>query len=476
MLYHIELSVQVIIMDLFAVVPDRFFSVLASPSRAIYAHVLFLIYDLHKQELYGTPREAVIDAASAYLETEELDVDGELDPTLSPRDKSGAVLRRLQETGWLEVEQRSDYQQYVSLADYAIRVLDTLDRLRRQERQEYAGYVLATYVALTSPEAESNPGLAIGKAHDQTQQLVRDLKSLHDNIKRYTERLLKEKEPRAILAMHFGDYKLEVLDRSYHRLKTTDNVSKYRPRILERIDQWLGTPGWLATTAGDEVRRGRHATQEEAEEHLQGMLAYLRSSYEHMDDLLDEIDRRNAQYAKASLEHVRYLLSQGGDAEGRLVGLLRLLGGQLRNGALAPDTAWPADWEGLFQLQTVQTLEEGSLYTPRAARRNLKPRPLDLTEVTAAERARAKTRLRQRLAAKLTYGRINEYVLDRLGDRREIRAADLGIETEGDFVRLIYVAAYGSSARVRYRVDLQGAPAQSADHRFSFKNIRIRRK
>lgn len=464
-------------MDLFRVIPDRLFTVLASPSRAVYAHVLFLIYELHRLELYGTPREAVMDAAAAYLETEDVP-DEELGDTvgLDARGKAGAILRRLQDTGWLEIEIRSDYQQYVNLADYAIRLLDTLDKIARQERLEYAGFVLATYVALTSAEAERNPGLVIGKAFDQTQQLVRDLKSLHDNIKRYTEQLLKQKEPREILAMHFGDYKLDVLDRSYHRLKTTDNVSKYRPRILERIDAWLSTPTWLEATAADEVRRGRAATQEGAEQALQEQLAFIQNSYLRMDDLLDEIDRRNARYTKASLEHVRYLLSTGADVEGKLAGLLQLLGAQLRTGAAAPDDPWPGAWEGLFSLQSVQTWEETSLFTPRAARRTMRPQPLEAPAVTAGERMAAQQALRQRMAAKLTYTRIDEYVAGRLGSRQEMRASELDIQKTAEFIRLIYVAAYGQNQRVRYTVDFAGERAEGGSGRFSFKNIRIRRK
>lgn len=463
-------------MNLFDVVPARLFSVLAAPSRQVYAHVLFLIYDLHRLELYGTPREAVVDAAAAYLETEEIQ-DDELGDTaaLSPREKAGAILRRLQETGWLEVEIRTDYAQYVTLADYSIQLLDTLDRVRRRERAEYAGFVLATYVALTSEEADRNPGLAIGKAFDQTQQLVRDLKSLHDNIKRYTERLLKQKEPQEILAMHFGDYKLEVLDRSYHRLKTTDNVSKYRPRILQRIEQWLGAPGWLQSAAADEVQRGRQPDQAQAETVLHEQIAFIQTSFERMDDLLDEIDRRNAQYAKASLEHVRYLLSSGGDSEGRLIALIQLMGTQLRQGALTPDDPWPAEWAGLFALQTIQTWEDGSLYTPRTARRSLKPQPLVIEALPEAQRAAARQSLRERLATRLTYKRIDEYVAARMADRKEIRAADLGIASAEEFVRLIYIAAYSRSRRVRYAVDFDG-PRVEEGGRFSYKNIRIRRK
>lgn len=466
-------------MELFDVIPERLFSVLASPAKAVYAYVLFLIFDLHQQELYGTPRDAIIDAAAAYLETEGLS-DEELYPEgaagLGPRDKAGAVLRRLQETGWLEMEQRSDYQQYINLADYAISILDTLDKLRHRERAEYAGFVLATYVALTSQEADRNPGLAIGKAYDQTQQLVRDLKSLHANIKRYTEQLLRTSEPKEILAMHFGEYKLQVLDRSYHRLKTTDNVSRYRPRILERIDGWMADAEWLAATAADEVRRGRYGSATDAHSALNGRLAFLRSSYEQMDHLLDEIDRRNAQYAKASLEQVRYLLSNGGDSEGQLVLLLQVLGARLRSGETPPDAPLPAEWAGLFALHSVQVLDAGSLFSPRTARRSHNPKALKDATITAGERLAALDRTRRRLAATLTFQRIDEFVAARLGDGRELTAAELGVDSPEEFVRLIYIAAYSRNRRVHYTAQLEGERIESAQGRFAFKNIRIRRK
>jgi len=43
-------------------------------------------------------------------------------------------------------------------------------------------------------------------------------------------------------------------------------------------------------------------------------------------------------------------------------------------------------------------------------------------------------------------------------------------------VRLIYIAAYGRSRRVGYRVDLSGERITGGAGRFSFKNIRIRRR
>ncbi len=93
-------------MELFDVLPDRFFSILSSPGKAVYAHLLFLIYDLHRQELYGIPRDVVMDAAAGYLETTSLPAE-ELGQDEAP-------------------------------------IMSSRDRVRKQERSEYAGFVLAT--------------------------------------------------------------------------------------------------------------------------------------------------------------------------------------------------------------------------------------------------------------------------------------------------------------------------------------------
>lgn len=209
---------------------------------------------------------------------------------------------------------------------------------------------------------------------------------------------------------------------------------------------------------------------------MREQLAYIQTSYQQMDDLLEEIDRRNASYAKASFEYVRYLLSDAGDTEGKLVALLRFLGSGLREGRLNEGAPWPEQWAGTFDLYTQQSCEDGSLFTPRAARRRMSPQPLAAPTATAADREKARAHLRHRLAAKLTYARIDEYLQQRLASRSELRAADLGVETVTDFVRLIYVAAYGNHRRVCYSVDLQGDQVSTAGGRFTFKNIRIRRK
>lgn len=468
---------------------------LASPGKEIYAHVLFLLYDLFRESPFGIPREAVVEAAEVYLEGEpeaawaewvagEAAAAGEgggagapapaADTGADARARALAVLRRLQEAGWLDVEVRTNYEQFVTLADYAIQVLEALDRVRTRRRAEYAGYVYGTWAALTSADAERYGALALGEARDRTEQLVKELKLLHHNIKRYTERLLAQERPQDILAMHFLEYKDQVLDRSYHHLKTSDHVAKYRPRILACIDDWLTEPGRVGRAAAEEASR-RGIPPEQAEAEVLGRLQYIRQAYASMDDLLEEIDRRNAQYAKASLEQVRYHLSNGRDVEGQMTDLLLYLAAQVTGGDPAAGAALGPAWGELFALYAVETLEDTSLYLPRR-RREHRPEPLAARAPTAAERAAARRRILGRAAARLTRERINEFVLAALGERREMRAADLGVETTDDFVRLILVAAFAGGRRAAYEVDFRGEPVQTAGGRFRFKNVTLRRK
>lgn len=427
----------------------------------------------------------MVDAAAAYLEEEASDLPelleveseaGQGGAEGDSRARATAVLRRLQEAGWIDVETRTNYEQFITLADYAIQVLDTLDRIRTQRPAEYAGFVYATYAALTVEDVERQGALALDTAYDRTEQLVKELKLLHHNIKRYTERLVQQTRPQDILAMHFLEYKDQVLDRSYHQLKTADNVSKYRPRILQQIERWLLEPGWVQEVARDLVRKGRFRSQDEAEEDVRRRLNFIRAAYQGMDDLLDEIDRRNAQYARASLEQVRYLLSSSKDVEGQLVDLLAHVADRLARGAWRADETLPETWQGLASLYPVETLEPASLYTPRRARRMHRPEPLVAPAVEAAERAAARDQARRRLVAKLTYSRVNEYVLSRLGSRPAIRAAELGVEDVDEFVKLIYVAAYAGNRRVGYTVDFDGEVTETAGGRFRFRNVTIRRR
>lgn len=477
-------------LNLFAVIPEKFFSVLASPLKEDYANILFRIFHQYRLTNFGLSREVLLDIIIDYLEEKAEDEqftrlldesvwEESLDLGSSPRDRASFVLRKLEETGWITRETLVNYEEYINLTDYAIQILDLLDKIRKNHRAEYQGYVFATYTLLYTEEASRQGALALEKAYEQTDALLNGLKALSHNIKRYIERVQDELDPKAILRLHFEDYKAEILDRSYHRLKTSDNVSRYRPKIVDRINQWYNDENWVQEAAVQEVQRRRQGelTIEEARELIYGRLDFIRQTYLNLDQLLEEIDRRNSQYASASLLQIQYRLNSSQNLEGQILSLLQYLAKLRTEQAARGDDDLPEAMNGLFSLYSQSYLDEKSLYTPRRAARQHQPAEV-VEAVTVDERVRTQrvAELQARLAEKLTRDKINRYVLEKLGEREMIRAEELGIEAMEDYLKLIYTAVYGRSQRVDYRVEYSGPRVTAAEGAFEFKNIVIRRR
>lgn len=360
--------------------------------------------------------------------------------------------------------------------DYAIQVLDVLDRIRTRRQTEYRGFVFQTYLALTSEDALREGHLALQAAYDQTESLVRELKSLHHNIRHYTERLLQQKRPQDVLAVHFLEYQGEILSRSYHQLKTSDHVSRYRPKILAAVRAWMRDPDRIRAAAAGLLAGGQVTDTREAQGEVLRRLAFLESSYESMDELLHEIDQRNAQYAKASLEQVRYMLNSSRDTEGQLIDLLRFAAEQMAGGQPGRREDLLVEWQDLFGLAAVGALEDRSLFTPRRVRELMKPLPLSRESIDEQTRRQALVRANSQLTSRLTVEHVNRRVLERLGGNASLRARDLGIDTLDDFVLLIHTAAYSASRKAAYQVDFEGPAVESAGGRFRFRNVAIRRK
>lgn len=152
-------------MRLFDLIPEKLFSVLASPLKEDYAAILFKIYGQYLLTTFGIEREVLVDIIVDHIdEQEESDIFGQaledeiweesMDDPAGARGRAAFVLRKLESTGWLTVETYSDYKQYITLNDYAIHILEALDKIRENRQAEYQGFVFATYSLLHSAEAE----------------------------------------------------------------------------------------------------------------------------------------------------------------------------------------------------------------------------------------------------------------------------------------------------------------------------------
>ena len=227
--------------ELFDQVPDNFFAPLAAPNRRHYAELLLRFYELFLEYHAGVERAVVLGAFSEYL--------GALSPTeMVPEDdedsgeerqpgaSAGHFLRRLIHCGWMDEEELLDFSRVINLRDTARPFLEAMHRVSRGDEVEYESHVVAIYSSLESDAAEERGDLAVVNAHNHTRLLLESLKVLDQNIKGHLQRIFsRDASVPELLHAHYDVYMHEVIDRAYTRLKTSDNLSRYRPRINKRI-------------------------------------------------------------------------------------------------------------------------------------------------------------------------------------------------------------------------------------------------
>jgi len=483
-------------MGLFEIVPDSFFTVLASPLRRHYAEVLFAIYDKYRHITLGIPREAVVQEIVDYINKETATGDGAAGSILDEEDDDGTggtgdraasenpravaarFLRRLEKSGWIHVEVNQRFEEFVNLTDTAIQVLDALAKVRERQSLEYEGYVYTTYRLLedvsTNPAAREKGHLILQQAYELTDRLVRNLKLLNHNIRIYINRLLEQKHPKDILELTLEGYKREILDQNYLQLKTSDNVSRYRPRILLRVNEWLNNGEWLAAAAAAQARGPRSTDQATAEAELRHRLLFIRRSYLEVDDILEEIDRKNSRYISVAVNHLQLTLTSTANTVGQLSRLITFLGAELAaQEGKKGEKPLPLGLERLFSLYPQSFIDVYSLYTPRAVvNRHTAPRLPEVTD--ESERAKARREFAQRAARRLSRDKVYAYVDRIIGPATSKLASEFPLSGLEDFIYLIAAALYSSDRSAPYTVHWQGE-RKDVDG-FEFPEMVIRRK
>lgn len=349
-------------------------------------------------------------------------------------------LRRLIRVGWMSEETLPDFTKIVNMVPYAKPFFEALARVEEGLKTEYESHVVAVYSLLTADASNENGHYAILNAHASTIALIDSLKVLSQSIQNHYEQLTTPSgtgEIRDLLHLHYDLYASDILDSAYKRLKTSDNLSRYRPKILKRVVELRGDSAWLAASAERHARIARMSTMD-SKEKLISMLDEIRDTLKAVDPLLDEIDRRNMLYAKASLERIRMLLEPDSTLTGKIAAVARAV---IESGDLHLSlthhvyTTRLAGPESRFKRWLIQTLERDERLLPSE---------------NEAEIARAEAELRLRLLRQLSPQKIESWLDAAGGESRPLPAKDLVRDTNS-FVRLLYSVVYADSDRPGFR-------------------------
>jgi hypothetical protein len=357
---------------------------------------------------------------------------------------AGRFLRRLIQCGWLGEETLADYTRVINITPHARPFFEALARVEEGLKTEYESHVVAIYSLLCGDAVQENGHYAALNAHNATTALIDSLKVLSQSIKGHYDRFIDKAASAGIsdlLHLHYDIYANDILDGAYKRLKTSDNLSRYRPRIIKKVGELLNDEPWLEESSRKLSRLGS-ATQAESRLRLCTMLEEIRDTLRAVDPLLDDIDRRNMLYARSSFERVKTLLEPDSTIAGKLGSLIREIYAPRQTGDGEKDKV-PPHLRLFHRLHGIRVVAPGSLYR-RNRRETVRLRGGALTVADRAAQKRVEAELLLRLRRQLSPAKISGW-LDELGGRdRALPSRDL-VRDEDSFGHFIYSLLYADS-------------------------------
>lgn len=458
---------------MFHIIPDNFFVPLSSPNKIVYWECICRLFSTMEHQLsFGVERDVLVDELEYYFDqAQAAEAVEEEFQALDSRGKANSMLRKLEFYGWIEIETDKSYVQRVNFKEYAVRLVKTLLEIAEGRQIEYQGYIYTIYSLVRSNT--DHPGIVLLQILENTDLLITGLKNLNSNIKHYIDELTKHSTVAEIMDALFNDYITNIVDKAYHRLLTSDNVSKFRPEIIERLEGKSRSKSYL-TKAAEEIAGIREISAEEGKELVYRYLHEIIEAFRNMDDILMEINQKNTQYQRAAINRAKFLLSGNEDVRGQLKEILLGINEAINEEHLELGGIYRIEFlEGLIRIYHSSVMDENSLYSPTEGRKEFVPQQLAEEEPDRKLRQEKMRRLAEKMQRILSPEKIGKYVEENLGNRNEMHAAELPLENVEDFIKIIYIRLYGQRKNMRYQVE---SLKETEAGGYRFKDFMIRRK
>lgn len=437
---------------MFHVIDEHFFVPLASPNKTAYWECICKLFSVMDHQLsFGVERDVLVEELEYYFEqTQASELEGEEVEEKSARDKANWMLRKLENYGWIDIETDKSYVQRINFKEYAVKVIKTLLEIAEGKQIEYQGYIYTIYSLVRS--ATDNPGIVLLSIVENTDMLITGLKNLSSGIKHYIDELTRYKTPAEIMNVLFNDYIENIVDKAYHRLLTSDNVSKFRPEIIERLESKSRSKSYVEK-ASQELAGIREISKDEAEELVYHYIHQVIDAFQNMDEILSEINRKNTQYQRAAINRAKFYLIGGEDVRGQIKEILSGMNEEINQDNKDLDGIYRIGFmDELIRIYSSAMLDEKSLYTPIEGKKAFEPEMLLYEEPDQKLRNEKMRRMLEKLAKVLNPEKINNYVEKQLGDRREMLASELPLGNTDDFVKMIYIRLYGQRKNMKYTI------------------------
>ena len=457
--------------NLFSILPSNFFNPLTSPNREIYADCILSIYNAYKSELsYGVDKENIIATLTSYFDSLQTDIsfDENFDSAQDSRSRALWAINYLRDCGWLDIEAEKNYQFNVVLREYAIPFIRTMSDVIKNEETEYQGLISQIHAILQNEDLYAKPYEYILKnVASSTEQLISSLKKLNVSIKRHIDRQTQKLEWTEILDL-FNVYQDEIVSKSYMRLKTSENVSRFRMSIMKNLDK-MSDDGTIMTRL---VAGYKEVEQEEDDEkaraNVLALINDVKSAFFSLDSIIAEIDKKHRFYITNAVSRAKFVLSSDTNQEGKINQILRCLAESEIDDALEADTVNLDDYFEMFPQRYVSE-ESIRAYTTKRTLAEMES-VCDSSVISEEERESRRKEEIEKQQKRIFLKKIDDFVLFQLGNKNEMQAKELPLQSRKEFLYAIYIRIYGQNSKV-FRIEKLSDRVRTENYEFS--NFRI---
>ena len=317
-------------MNLFAKIPDNFFSILSSKNKNIYGIALVTLYDcltiyrnrIRKSDYLNLLKSRGENEINLFeIEAEDFDDTTLLtEPTLGA--KANLILRRLVDTGWILID--TDLKsgcEYILLPSYSISMLRILYEFISDNQSKYVSYVHSTFADLQYEDETQDEFMyrSLVNAVNNTKSLELEVSKLNHSIRVFHKQLSTIFTPNEVLTQHFDIAREDVVDPIYHPRKTTDSIILYNGPINFILKRWVNTDA-VREKLIDQALIYNHQlrSREEAANDILKKVNYIADTYAHLTSDMEDIDKAQSEYTTATTEKVIYLNNSDKSIKGKL--------------------------------------------------------------------------------------------------------------------------------------------------------------
>lgn len=442
-------------MSLFDIIPGRFFSVLVSGNRELYAEALLLLYKMFKNDLnirLDDYLSSLISLLDDKIYLPEADEDEKVN-SLSTRDKARLIVDRFVKTGWIEKEFiDGSFIEIITPKSYAIQVMKLLSELENNDIHEYNSLVFATYSGLKQAENEHEAQMyeAVLSAKANTEQLEERLRMLYHGIRNFLHSIQDNNNVNLLLKNHFKEYK-NLSDRIYHPIKTMDSIHRYSMPIKNILGSVLETESLVQSMCARAMTIKRYKDLEAAEQDIIKDIDYIIERYQAIGTIINEIDRKHSTYTKSSIEKIQYLMTADQTIKGKLVELLNAYSQADAGQRVVLGTML----EKKIRINRQEFIDGKSLYCKNIKNRRLDTPPMRVEQDKSFSET-AMADMLQQMKKLYPKTRIKKYIDNLFTENRQVvGSAEIPLNNDEDFILFMLAVISANDREMDYNVELR---------------------